>query len=284
MLSEVSVLFGGWGTPQITQELLIALPRLKAVFYAGGSVRHLPCETFWQRDIVLSSAWGANAIPVAEFTLAAILFCLKDVFRLGRSIHENGAWPERPNVSGAYHTTVGLISMGMTARVLRDRLRAFDLNVISYDPFLDEAEAKRLDVERVTLEELFTRADVVSLHAPLRSETEGMIGRSLFARMKKGASFINTARGAIVRENEMIDVLKERPDLFAVLDVTHPEPPLQGSPLYSLPNVFMTPHMAGSWGGELTRMSVFMADEFERYLGGQPLLWQITREQIDRMA
>lgn len=284
LLRDVTLLFGGWGLPPITQELLDAIPRLKAIFYAGGSARHLPCEAFWQRKITLSSAWGANAIPVAEYTLASIFFCLKDGFRLGRVIRETGTWPVRPTVPGAYKTTVGLISMSMTARILRERLRAFDLNVIAYDPFLDAAEADRLDVERVPLETLFARADVISLHTPLLRATEGLIRGSHFALMKPGASFINTARGAIVQEDEMIAVLQQRPDLVAVLDVTHPEPPVSGSPLYTLPNVFMTPHMAGSWGGELARMGMYMADELERYLSGQPLLWNISRDQIEHMA
>jgi len=283
-LRGTEIIFGGWDMPPITPEVLDALPRLQAVFYAGGSVRQLVCESFWQREITLSSALHANAVPVAEYTLAAIFFCLKDLFRLERTLRTARTWPERPSVAGAYKSTIGLVSMGMTARILRERLLAFDLNIITYDPFLDPSEAERLNVSCVSLEELFTQADIVSLHTPWLDETEGMIQGAHFAMMKQGAAFINTARGAIIRENEMIAVLKQRPDLFAVLDVTYPEPPAASSPLYTMPNVFMTPHMAGSWGRELTRLGVYMADEFERYVNGEPLLWRITRDQMARMA
>jgi len=98
--------------------------------------------------------------------------------------------------------------------------------------------------------------------------------------LKEGASFINTSRGAVVNEPELIRFLQERPDVQAVLDVTHPEPPVPESPLYDLPNVFLTPHLAGSLGGECRRMAQFMMEELERYLRGEPLRWEITRERF----
>jgi phosphoglycerate dehydrogenase-like enzyme len=111
-----------------------------------------------------------------------------------------------------------------------------------------------------------------------------MITGAHFAAMKENATFINTARGAIVRENEMIDVLKKRPDLWALLDVTYPEPPVPGSPLYTLPNVILTPHLAGSRDTECRRMGRIVVDELRRYLNNEPLHWAITREQAAKMA
>jgi phosphoglycerate dehydrogenase-like enzyme len=102
--------------------------------------------------------------------------------------------------------------------------------------------------------------------------------------MKSGASFINTARGAIVREPEMVAVLQARPDLFAVLDVFDPEPPEPGSPLYALPNVFLTPHIAGSIGRECWRMGEYMLAEVRRFLAGEPLQWRVTRQSAELMA
>jgi phosphoglycerate dehydrogenase-like enzyme len=102
--------------------------------------------------------------------------------------------------------------------------------------------------------------------------------------MKPGASFINTARGAIVREGEMIEVLRARPDLFAVLDVTYPEPPAPDSPLYTLPNVILTPHIAGSMDGECRRMGRYMVEELRRYVKGEPLRWGISRERAAVLA
>jgi len=144
--------------------------------------------------------------------------------------------------------------------------------------------AKDLNVQLCSLETLFEQCDVVSLHTPWLKETEGMITGKHIASMKPGATFINTSRGAIVNEPEMINVLKERPDLFAVLDVTYPEPPQPGSDLYTLPNVILTPHIAGSMNGECRRMGRYMVEELQRYLSGQPLQWQITKERAAIMA
>jgi phosphoglycerate dehydrogenase-like enzyme len=111
-----------------------------------------------------------------------------------------------------------------------------------------------------------------------------MLRKEHFARMKQGATFINTSRGAIVNERDLIGVLTERPDLFALLDVTWPEPPVAGSPFYDLPNVVLTPHLAGSLGNECHRMAQYMIEEADRVLANQPLLHSITREQSLTMA
>jgi phosphoglycerate dehydrogenase-like enzyme len=111
-----------------------------------------------------------------------------------------------------------------------------------------------------------------------------MIQARHFELMKPGAAFINTARGAIVVESDMIQVLEARPDLFAVLDVTYPEPPEAGSKLYTLPNVFMTPHIAGSMGRECWRMGQTIIDELERYLQNKPLLYEINQERAKYLA
>jgi phosphoglycerate dehydrogenase-like enzyme len=173
----------------------------------------------------------------------------------------------------------------MIGRYVCERLKPFDLNVIAYDPFVSKEEAAILNVELCTLEEVFHRADVVSLHTPWLKETEGLITGEHIHSMKKWASFINTSRGAIVREPEMVEVLRQRSDLQAVLDVTFPEPPLPGSLLYSLPNVVLTPHISGaSSKKDIARMGSFAAEELRLYLNGEPLKWEITREKAQIMA
>jgi phosphoglycerate dehydrogenase-like enzyme len=135
-----------------------------------------------------------------------------------------------------------------------------------------------------SLEKLFAASEVVSLHAPNIPATKGMITRSLLASLKPYATFINTARGAIVDEAGMTGVLAERPDLTALLDVTYPEPPAEDSPLYTLPNVFLTPHIAGSLAGECNRMGQLAVDECRRFINGEPLQWAISREMAANMA
>jgi len=147
-----------------------------------------------------------------------------------------------------------------------------------FDPFVSEAQAAELGAEKVSLEELFQRSDVVSIHTPSLPETRGMVTGTHIASMKPGATFINTSRGEVVCEDEMIAVLQQRDDLQAVLDVTTVEPPEPDSLLYTLPNVVLTPHIAGSVGSECRRMAQYMVDELERFVAGQPLKWAVTPE------
>lgn len=284
ILQNADLIFSGWGGPCLDADFLAAAPRLKAVFYGAGSIRGIVTDAFWERGIVITSAAAANAIPVAEFTLSQIIFCLKHGWYHALEMKRNGQKVKRRAVPGAYGSTVGLISLGLIGRRVAELLKLLDVKVIAYDPFVPAQTAAELGVELVGLDEVFERADVVSLHTPWLKETEGMITGAHFARMKPNAAFINTARGAVVREDEMIAVLSQRPDICAVLDVTYPEPPIPRSPLYTLPNVVLTPHIAGSQGPECWRMGRYMVDELRRYLDGAPLRYAITQTQYERMA
>ena len=131
---------------------------------------------------------------------------------------------------------------------------------------------------------VFSESDVVSVHTPWLPETVGLMGKEHFACMKPYATLINTSRGAVLREEELIEVLQERPDLTAILDVTWPEPPVQGSPLYTLDNVFLTSHIAGSQNDECHRMARYAIEECERYLAGQPQMWEVDRVKAQTLA
>lgn len=284
LLARVEVIFSGWGAPKMDLAFLTAAPRLKAVFYGAGSIRYFTSDEFWARGIVVSSAYAMNAVPVAEYTLAAILLSLKNFWFHTAEIKRAGRLTERVPCAGAYGSKIGLISLGMIGRLVRDRLRSFDLDVLAYDPCISADEADRLGVELVSLDDIFRHCDVVSLHSPLLKETEGLIRGRHFELMKPRAMFINTARGAIVREHEMCAVLQRRPDLTALLDVTWPEPPAPGSPLFTLPNILLTPHIAGSRDRECRRMGRLMIEEFDRWICGEPLLWAISEEKSLTLA
>lgn len=284
LLAEVEAIFSGWGMALLDDAFLAAAPRLKIVFYGAGSIRGFTSDAAWERGITITSAYAANAVPVSEYTLSQILFSLKRGWEYVLGIKREQRWVRRLPVPGAFDSTVGLISLGMIGRLVLERLHAFDLNTIAYDPFITPADAAALGVTLVSLEELFERADVVSLHTPKLPETLGMITGAHLAAMKEGATFINTARGAIVREGEMIEVLQRRPDLTAILDVTDPEPPEADSPLYTLDNVILTPHIAGSMDAECRRMGQYMVEECRRYLNDEPLMWAIDRERARILA
>lgn len=283
ILKDAEVVFSGWGAPKLDAAFLKAAPQLKAFFYGAGSVRGFVTPALWARDIVLVSAWAANAVPVAEFTLSQILFCLKQGWYHALEIKRQGRYVWKP-VAGAYGSTVGIVALGMIGRLVCEKLKAFDVRVLAYDPYVKAEVARKLGVTLCALDDIFAQSDVVSLHAPWLKETEGLITGRHFELMKPGAAFINTARGAVIREPEMIAVLQKRPDLTAVLDVTHPEPPAPGSPLYSLPNVVLTPHIAGSKDRECYRMGRTVVEELRRYLKSEPLRWCVTRAKAETMA
>ncbi len=283
-LRDVEVLLSGWGCPKLDAAFLARAPRLRAVFYAAGSVRHIVTDASWERGVRICSAWGANGVPVAEFTFSQIVFCLKGGYRLSRAVRERRTFVEAVGVAGALGSTVGLVSLGQIGRRVRELLRNLEVEVVAFDPFLSPAEARSLGVRSVPLDELFRISDVVSLHTPWIPETEGLVRGHHFASMKPFAAFINTARGAVIAEPEMIEVLRARPDLQAVLDVTWPEPPATGSPLYELPNVVLTPHIAGSVGRERGRMGRATREDLERWMKGEPLVGEVTRERAATLA
>lgn len=281
-LEGAEVLFCTWGTPVMDAKFLKSVPNLRAVFYAAGSPRAFVTPELFERGIVVSAAQSANAIPVIEFSTAAILLSLKRVWLCMRETHRDRSWnkPET-TVAGAYHSTIGLVSLGMIGRGVAKALARHDLKVLACDPFISAGEAAELGVELVSLERLFDESDVVSLHAPLLPSTTGMIGADLLNRLKTRATLVNTARGAILRQDELCEMLRRRPDVTAVLDVTEPEPPEFDSPIWDLPNVFLTPHASGSLGGECLRMARFMIDEFRRHTRDIPLLHQVSRETVE---
>ncbi len=280
-LAEVQIILSGWGLPRMDARMLEALPSLRAIFHAAGSVKSFVTDALWARDVRVFNAAAVNAVPVAEFTYAMIVLALKRVWPRIAAQREQGLYlPEDPYLVGAYGSTVGLLGLSRTGRLVREEIRRLDIKVIAYDPLVTECEAAELGVELAPLEDVFARSHVVSCHIPLLEETVGMLRREHFAAMRPGATFINTARGAIVNENELAEVLKLRPDLWALLDVLAQEPPPPEAVLPRLPNVVVTPHLAGSLGPECRRMAQAMIDELERYLEGENLRSEVRRQQL----
>jgi len=278
---DTEVLFTTWGMPCLTPEQLDRLPKLRAVFYAAGSVQGF-ARPLLERGITVVSAWQANAVPVAEFTLSLILLSNKGFFRNVRECAALGRDAYRG--PGNYGETVALLGLGAVGRAVRELLRPFQLQVLAYDPFLPEALAAELGVEKVSLEEAFARGHVVSNHLADKPELAVRLDGALFSQLRPGASFINTGRGRTVNEPELIDILRARPDLTALLDVTFPEPAPPDSPLWSLPNALLTSHIAGSIHDETRRMVDYCLDEFERYATGQPLRYAVTLDMLATMA
>jgi len=286
LMAKIEFIFGAWGMPELTGEVLARMPRLKAVFYAGGSIRAFVSESFWKSRIVVSNSASLNAIPVAEYCLATILFSLKAGFAHVLKIKHLSRWHHQNAIlmPGAYKSKVGLISLGAIGKKTLELLKPFQIDIMVYSTSLSPEKARSLGVTKASIAKIFAECDVVSLHTALLPETRGMIRGSHFRSMKEGATFINTARGAVVNQPEMITVLQERPDLFAVLDVVEPEPPEDGDPIFNLQNVAITPHISGSMQNECRRLGQNTIDECQRFLAGLPLQHQVEEEALAYMA
>jgi phosphoglycerate dehydrogenase-like enzyme len=282
-LSEVEVIFSTWGMPAPTPQQLEAMPKLKAVFYAAGTVQQF-ARPLLQRGITVVSAWRANAVPVAEFALAQILLSTKSYFANCDAYRTPKSFDQAPRGDGNFGQTVALLGVGAIGRRVIELLKPFHLDVVVFDPYLSDEDAQAMGVRKVSLDAAFSEAIVVSNHLANLPATIGMLRGSHFALLRKNATFINTGRGAQVNEPEMIAALRSRPDVYALLDVTSPEPPVASSPLWSMPNVRLSSHIAGSLGNEVVRMADLVIEEFHRWDAGQPLQHQVTMEMLDRMA
>jgi phosphoglycerate dehydrogenase-like enzyme len=284
-LEGLEVIFSTWGMPNINDKQLQCLPRLEAIFYSAGSVQNF-ARPYLDRNIQVFSAWAANAIPVAEFSMAQIILSCKRYFQNSRDCKNSELrfGPNLPRGPGAYNERIALIGAGMIGRKVVELLKPFHLEVVVVDPFLSDDEARCMGVIKVSMEEAFETAYVISNHLPNIPSTVGLLNGRLFSLMRQGATFINTGRGAQVVEGEMLKVLKERTDLSALLDVTLPEPPEKNSEFYTLPNIFLSSHIAGSLGNEVVRMADFMIDEFKRWLNGDKLRYSVSIKMLETMA
>ena len=281
---DTEYVFSTWGMPVFTEEeIKNFLPALKAVFYGAGTVQKF-ARPFLNCGVKVFSAWAANAVPVAEYTVAQIILANKGFFKTMRYTDRAAARKEHGLFPGNYDVKIGIIGAGMIGKMVINKLKDYQLEVLVFDPFLPEETAVQLGVKKVTLPELFRECQVVSNHLANNAQTKGMLDGKLFESMLPYATFINTGRGAQVVEQDLIRVLKDRPDLTAILDVTYPEPPEPESPLYTLENCILTPHIAGSSGNEVRRMGVYMEEEYQRFLQARPCRYEVTMEMLETMA
>ena len=287
LFSDIAFIFSTWGMPEFTEdEIKLCFPSLKCVFYGAGTVQRF-ARPFLNCGVKVFSAWAANAVPVAEFTVAQIILANKGYFLTNRLYHAEGrksASAAFKKCNGNYGETVGIIGAGMIGKLVIGMLKQYNVKVIVFDPFLSDEKADELGVEKCELGELFARAFVVSNHLANNEQTKGMLRYDHFRRMRENAVFINTGRGAQVVEDDLVRALAERPDLTALLDVTYPEPPADDHPFYTLPNCLLTPHIAGSAGDEVARMGEYMLDEYRAFLNGESCKYEVSMKMLETMA
>lgn len=286
-LQHVEAFFTTWGMPGLNEGQIAQLPNLKIIFYGAGSIRGFAVP-FFKRNIRIVSAWQINGLAVAEFTFAHLLLAGKGFLRSCRLCtsgweHRGAAWAAVAD--GNYKTTVALLGAGTIGRRVLQMIKAeTTLKVLLYDPYVTAEAAQALGARKATLEECFQKAQVVSNHVPNLPATIGMIRGEHIRLLPHNGTFINTGRGATVDESSLIAALRERTDITAVLDVTEPEPPVAGSPFYELPNVFLTPHIAGTMHSEWRQMGDFMLEEFDNWRQGKEMRAEITEQMMEKMA
>jgi phosphoglycerate dehydrogenase-like enzyme len=276
-LGQAEVLLSGWGCPPLDGALLDQAPALRAIVHAAGGVKGHVTDACWDRGLLVSTAAGANAEPVAEYTLARILLANKAADRMAREYRARRAAidliSEFPDV-GNLGKTVGIIGLSRIGKRVVELLEPFDVRVIVSDPYVEGS---------LELDALLAASDVVSLHAPSLPSTRHMLDARRLALLRDGATLINTARGALIDPDALVaELVSGRID--AVIDVTEPHVLPAGSPLYDLPNVVLTPHIAGALGVEVRRLGDSALAELERYARGEPFAHPVTRSDLDRIA
>ncbi len=285
-LADCEIAFSTWGMPRFTkEEIRQYMPSLKAVFYAAGTVQYF-AKPFLECGIKVFSAFAANAVPVAEYTFAQITLAAKGYFQAASNyrflplralLHANTS-------TGNFDCKVGLVGLGAIGRMVAERLKALDVSVYAYDPFVSEETAKEYNVTLTDLETLFSECDIISNHLANKPELENIFNYKLFSRMKKHSTFINTGRGAQVSEYALALSLLLHPSHTFVADVIKKEFFPYINPLFWCPNAVLTPHIAGSTGNEPQRMAYYMMEEMERFRNGENTLYEVTLESLARMA
>ncbi len=272
-LHDLDVAFSTWGMPQLGAVQLEKLPRLKALFHSAGATGAFR-QPFLDRGVAVCSATAANALPVAEFALAQVLLAGAGYFLNTRQCVDeyHTRYGNNFRGHGNYGGRVSILGNGAVSTRLQELLAVHKLEVV--------VVPSRTERRTVSIEEAFaTSFAVVNLFPDLEKNAR-VFTAAHFSSMIPNSVFINVGRGRQVNEADLIAVMKQRPDLTALLDVQWPEPPADGSELYDLPNVALSGHIAGSKGTELFRMTDYMIEEFLRFKQGEPLQHEVRPESL----
>ncbi|MGQ9524466.1 MAG: hydroxyacid dehydrogenase [Armatimonadota bacterium] len=284
LLSGAQACISGWGGGKFTAKVLDRARELRFVAYSAGSVKPVVTDAFWERGIRITSCAPAIAVDVAETTLGLMLVSIKKIWQYNRYTHQGGWLADAPfgPPLEMKDKTIGIVGASHVGRRVMELLRAFEVSILLYDPYCSAEKAKSMGAEKVDLDELMARSDIVSLHAPITEQTHHMINARNLALMKEGAILINTARGWLIDEQALIAELRKG-RIFACLDVTDPEPPAKDSPLRQLDNVVLTPHIAGPVT-DCTRLGRRAVEEVRRFFSGEPPLYEVTRDMLEYTA
>ena len=281
---DADVIMTGWGHPMMDSKAL-ENTSIKLIAHTGGSVADYVNDEVYAKGIKVISGNELYAESVAEGTIAYMLTALRKIPDYTGEVRKGGWRLPGPDISqGILDQTVGIIGVGAISKHLIKMLKPFRVKLKLYSGYpIDEAFLKENNAVQASLKEIFATCRIVSLHSAMNERTKGMIGKEHFDLLQDGAVFVNTARGAIIRESEMIEALKEK-HFQAVLDVFCKEPLEEDSPLRTLENVYCMPHMGGPTADRAPMVTMRLADDIVRFAKGEPLQYEISNEYAKRMT
>lgn len=275
----------GWGSPPFTNLVLDAADHLKLIAHSAGSIKSMLPRAVFERGITVTHAAAAIATAVADMSLMLTMLMLRHAYRHNDTLKAGGWRTEGIPELGQELVSqrIGVIGAGYTGRCFIKLLRALEVETWVYDPYLSAERAAELGVKKVGLDELLAGCRAVSLQVPSTPETYHMIGARELALMQDGASLINTARSHAVDQEALLAALQSG-RIQAALDVYDQEPLPADHPFRRLPNVFLTPHIAGASEEARRQQGQYVVEEIERFFSGQPLKRRVTMEMLETMA
>lgn len=283
-LEGVDVVFTGWGAYNFSEEVLAKADKLKIIAHTGGSVAQVISEALKKRNVIILCGNRLFAESVAEGTLCYILAAQRNLVKTVNITAEEG-WPETymPN-SGLKGKTIGLVGFGMIAENLARILQSFDVKLKIYSGYLSVEKAAQYNAELATLDEIFETCDIISVHSALNDKNYHLINKNHFAKMKDDALIVNTARGAVMVEEELAEELKKG-RIRAILDVYEEEPLSMESPLRGLPNAILVPHRGGPTTDVRAMVTIALAGDVKKFMNGDTnLTHQVSYEYGSRMT
>lgn len=279
-----TVIVTSWDSPRIDEKILDLCPDLKAVVHGAGSIKPIISDAFVERKIRITNSAVAIGEGVAETALGFAISACKGFYTLNEDT-KNGLWQEniKQKVKDFYDIKVGVISGGAVGKHMVKLLKNFHVDILMYDPILSAEQIEAIGATKVTLDELMRESDVVSVHAPSIPATDNMLNASNLSLMQDGAVLINTSRGSVINEADLIAELKKG-KIFACIDVTQQEPPAKDNELRTLPNVVLTPHIAGTATNGLKRVALHVCEEIERLLAGEKMRTEVNLADLAKLA
>jgi len=266
---------------KLTRDVIEAANDLKVIGRAGAGLDNVDTPAATEKGIVVMNTPGGNTLSAAEQTMALMLALSRNLPQSVISL-QGGAW-DRKKFTGTelYGKTLGVIGMGNIGTAVAVRAEAFGMNAIGYDPFMTEEAMMKVGVEPVSLEDLYQRADYITLHVPVNDNTRKMINAETIGKMKNGVRIINCARGAVIDEEALLAALESGKVAGAALDVLQKEPP-EDNPLVKHPKCVVTPHLGASTTEAQERVAVEIVDQVKEYLHGGPARNAANIPTVDR--